>query len=346
MDSLQLLYLLYGGNDVYRQEAKFSILSALREQRTPGSFTITVMTDEPQAFEGWPVNLITLTAATLVDWKGNNGYTHRRKACAIAAGVKLADKTIFVDTDTVFFKDPAILFERITEHQYLMDQFEWSWHDAAKRPIYRRFVTDLVARGKAPQDTLKLYNSGICGIVRANASLMDGVIALIDEWAEHGATLHTIEQIAVSFMMGDAKVVTAHDCVNHYYSRKRYHHAMNKGFFEQYGEPYRAELPLLSRSVPVFFPEPGLLTRLMAKIKLLAIDKPFRQAAKMIIYGQSMTTVAYLEGYCRDALWSRAIELLQLKEASPAQVDQLIKVCLTPAKQADFKARWAPGRCD
>ena len=72
MDSFHLLYLLYGVNTVYRQEAKFSILSALREQRVPASFTITLMTDEPQAFEGWPVNIIPLTTDILAHWKGAN----------------------------------------------------------------------------------------------------------------------------------------------------------------------------------------------------------------------------------------------------------------------------------
>lgn len=338
MDSHQLLYLLYGGNEVYRQEARFSILTALREQRIPGSFTISVMTDEPLAFDGWPVNVIPLTTAMLADWKGVNGYTHRRKACAIAAGVKLADKTIFVDTDTVFFKDPATLFERINDQQYLMDQFEWTWREAAKRPVYQRFAADLVARGKAPADTLKLYNSGICGITRANAGMMDAVIALIDEWADHGSTLHTIEQIAVSFMMGDSKVVTARDCVNHYYAKKRYHHAMNKGFFETYGEQYRTDLPQLSATVPVFFPGPGLVTRTLAKVRLLSVAKPLRQAAKMIIYGQAISTPDYLEAYCRHALWNRAIELMQQKNATPPAIEQVINVCVPTARQPEFKA--------
>ena len=100
----QLLYLLYGDKTAYRLEAKFSILSALRHRKNPADFTITLMTDQHEAFEGWPVTVLPLSAETLDAWQGANGYSHRRKACAIQAGVMLAGKTIFIDTDTVFSK--------------------------------------------------------------------------------------------------------------------------------------------------------------------------------------------------------------------------------------------------
>jgi hypothetical protein len=117
---------------------------------------------------------------------------------------KLADKTIFVDTDTVFFKDPALLFERISDQQYLMDEFEWEWAEAKLRADYVAFSDELIANGHA--DSLKLYNSGICGMTRANAGALDKAIALIDEWNRHYAKLHTIEQIAVSFAMAGTNV--------------------------------------------------------------------------------------------------------------------------------------------
>ena len=338
MNSHQLLYLLYGNNAVYRQEAKFSILSALRQQRVPASFTITVMTDQPHAFEGWPVTVIALDAETLAHWQGVHGYTHRRKACAIAEGVKLADKTIFVDTDTVFFKDPAQLFSRVTEQQYLMDQFEWTWAEAKHRPDYVAFAHDLTTKGTAPDDCMKLYNSGICGIVRSNGGIMDGVIERIDAWKDHYCKLHTIEQIAVSFAMGQSRVVTAHDCINHYYAKKRYYHAMNRGFFDKHGEQYHPALPRLSARVPVFFPEPSLLAKIKALPRLLRVEKPFKAAAKLIIQGLTLPLAPDLRPHCQRALWHRSIELLLLKHATPAQIEHLWEACGgTPQQQGYFK---------
>lgn len=88
----QLLYLVYGGQDVYRREAKFSILSALAKCKTPGELVIRVFTDNPDDFLGWPVDTVPLSAELLQEWQGVDGYYHRRKACAIAAGLELAEK--------------------------------------------------------------------------------------------------------------------------------------------------------------------------------------------------------------------------------------------------------------
>lgn len=62
----------------------------------------------------------------------------------------LAGKTIFIDTDTVFFKDPALLFKRVTDDQFLMDEFELSWAQASRRAWYRPLVTLLDAEFIAP----------------------------------------------------------------------------------------------------------------------------------------------------------------------------------------------------
>ncbi len=77
------------------------------------SLCIRVMTDRPQDYFGWPVETITLDEQTLTQWQGENGYAHRRKACAIAHGLALADKTLFVDTDTLFLKSPHRVLELI-----------------------------------------------------------------------------------------------------------------------------------------------------------------------------------------------------------------------------------------
>ena len=98
----QLLYLIYGNQDVYRREAKFSILTALSHVKNGELPCIRILTDRPQDYAGWPVETVLLTEETLTRWQGENGYHHRRKACAMAAGLKLAEKTLFVDTDTLF----------------------------------------------------------------------------------------------------------------------------------------------------------------------------------------------------------------------------------------------------
>ncbi|WP_407729191.1 hypothetical protein ACJJU9_18215 [Pseudomonas helleri] len=57
-----------------------------------------------------------------------------------------------------------------------------------------------------------------------------------------------------------------------------------------------------------------------------------------MIQGQKVATAEYLQPYCRKALWVRAIELLQQKHATARQIEHLIKICIAPAQQAEFKA--------
>lgn len=322
MFSNQLLYLLYGDKEAYRHEAKFSILSALRHRKDPASFSITVMTEQPQEFAGWPVNVIPLDAETLKSWVGTGGYHHRQKACAIQAGVKLAEKTIFIDTDTVFLTDPAELFQRVTDDQYLMDEFEWTWAEGSQREEYLAFSQDLESSSERPAPMLKLYNSGICGMTKANAGLMDGVIRLIDQWAHHGRMLPTIEQIAVSFMLDGKKVVEACDCINHYYSLKRFHHAMNKVFFVKHGETYRGELPGLSHTVPTSLPNNTLADRLRLKWKLKGQGSTSRKVAKFYLLGRRGTRCAYLKA-CRTIWWEKAVREMKEVAADREAIDKL-----------------------
>ncbi|MFC6339898.1 hypothetical protein GIR22_07015 [Pseudomonas sp. CCM 7891] len=315
MLSNQLLYLLYGDKTVYRHEAKFSILSALRHRKDPASFTITVMTDQPDEFRGWPVTVLALDAETLDAWQGNGGYHHRRKACAIQAGVQLANKTIFIDTDTVFLKDPSELFGRVTDAQFLMDELEWDWAEGSQRSEYRAFAEEMVLRNQAPAPSLKLFNSGICGMTKANAGILEGAIGLIDQWAHHGATLITIEQIAMSFMLDGRKVVEAKDCINHYFSVKRFHHAMFNVFFDENGEAYRDGLPQMTHSVPNYLPRNSIFNRLRLKWTFKDQSEASRKVAKFYLLGKQAKQCVYLKA-CRLLWWEKAIE--ELKVLKPA----------------------------
>ena len=323
--SNQLLYLLYGDKAVYRREAKFSILTALRYRKDPADFTITLMTDHPEAFYGWPITVLPLSADTLDTWQGVDGYSHRRKACAIQAGVGLADKTIFIDTDTVFVEDPARLFKRVTDDQFLMDEFELSWAQASRRSWYSPLVTHIDAENKTPASALKLFNSGVCGMTKANDYVIEGAISLIDQWAHHGATVLTIEQIAISFMLHGRKVVEANDCINHYYSVKRYHHAMYRVFFDKQGEGYRDDLPGATFTVPDRLPNNSLRKRLQLKWTFRGQCAASRKIAKFYLLGKQAKNSPYLEA-CKFLWWAVAVEELRNLESAEKSLKKLAEL--------------------
>lgn len=303
----QLLYFVYGGGSSYIQEAKFSILTALDRLPERDWAMIRVMTDRPQDFAGWPVTTTELSAAQLSVWAGEHGYTHRKKACAIAAGLELADKTIFIDSDTFFTADPSHLFDRVGDGHYLVDSFEWTWEATAGFKEFVRLRAALVEKGAMPSDDTKMYNSGVCGLTRNDGPLLERSISLIDEWHAFCDEVPIVEQVALSVALHGRTVHEANRSVRHYFSSKRYFHAMLALFFARYGENYRPELVALSREVPRCKPYPSAPWRLWAKWKLRRVGRPNRKPARSILYGCLLRGDVYSQA-CRSAWWDGAIQ--------------------------------------
>lgn len=330
--SKQLIYLFYGKKKAYRQEVKFSILSALARQTGFDKFTIRVFTDSPEEFSGWPVEVVALDVATLDEWKGPFGYTHRRKACAIAAACQLADKTIFIDSDTIFLKDPNLLFDRVGSNKFLVDNFEWTWLKALKRQEYKELAEYLNSMDRSPDSSLKLYNSGVCGMARAHSPVLDSVIELIDEWGPLAANLHTVEQIALSFVLAGKQVNLASDCINHYYADKEFFHAMIAVFFYRHGEAFRPELVELSRKVPSVKPVPASSHRMLIKMRLMTVSRTMRPIAKMVMYGGALPRSPYYDAF-RDAGWRKALEKLGGLKANSVDREWVLKLPLVDGQQ-------------
>ncbi|UII72830.1 hypothetical protein LVW35_06530 [Pseudomonas sp. HN11] len=341
--SHQLLYLIYGKQDVYRREAKFSILSALSQLKQGESLCIRVMTDRPQDFIGWPVETIELDEQTLIQWQGGNGYLHRRKACAIAQGLTLADKTLFVDTDTVFLKSPHRVFELIEPGQYVMDEFEYDWSYVCERPDYLKLGKHLHTHGVSAGNSFKLYNSGLCGVRDTDASLLETSIRLIDEWTQDSFDIHTIEQVAISFAMRGNTVREARKFVHHYYADKRFFHAMQARFFSLHGEAFSPELVARCLDVPQVKPMPSAWQRLRIKWKLRNQRKHVKRVGRDLLYGSAAPEHPYYQ-VCRQGWWESASrEIRGWDEAEQnkffgTQASAWPKQLPRPAKAADEQA--------
>ncbi|KTC56328.1 hypothetical protein AO262_03995 [Pseudomonas fluorescens ABAC62] len=341
--SHQLLYLIYGSQDVYRREAKFSILTALSRLQSDESLCIRVMTDRPQDYLGWPVETVTLDESTLAQWQGENGYIHRRKACAIAHGLTLADKTLFVDTDTLFLKSPLRLFELIEPGQYVMDGFEYDWSYVCTRWDYLKLGEHLKKHGISADNGFKLYNSGLCGVSASDAPLLEASIRLIDEWTRDAFDIHTIEQIAISFAMRDQKVCEARKFVHHYFADKRFFHAMQAHFFALHGEEFGPELVARCLDVPQVKPVPSAWQRLCIKWKLRNQRKHLKKVGRDLLYGSSVPEHPYYD-VCRQGWWESASR--EIRSWDAAEQRRFIstkdagwpKYFPRPARRADEKA--------
>jgi len=301
----QLLYLVYGDKDVYRREAKFSVLTALAQLKQGESLCIRLLTDRPQDYAGWPVETVALSEETLTAWQGDNGYHHRRKACAIAYGLTLAEKTLFVDTDTLFLQSPHRVFELIRPGQYVMDRFEYDWSTVCTRTDYLKLGRCLQAHQISAKNSFKLYNSGLCGITDRDTPLLEQTLRHIDDWTQDSFDIHTIEQIALSFAMRDKPVQQAKKFIYHYFAEKGFFHAMQKHFFTLHGEPFRPELPRLCTQVPRCKPIPSPWQRLRIKWKLRNKSSALKKVGRAVLYGSAAPDHPYYE-VCRHEWWESA----------------------------------------
>ncbi|MFK3819581.1 hypothetical protein ACI2KG_23825 [Pseudomonas sp. NPDC089407] len=303
----QLIYLLYGERRIYQLEAKLSILTALARCKPAELPVIRVLTDQPQAFVGWPVEVITLDQQTLQTWTGDGGYTHRRKACAIAQAGQWADKTVFIDTDTVFLQSPLKLFSQVDAGQFLVDEVEANWAEASCSNDYLRFSAGLAESGNAPADDLRLCNSGVMGFTRCNVGIAERAIPRIDAWAPYAGGLHTIEQIAFSFELHGAKVNEARGMISHYFAMKQYVHAVLEIFFARHGEHFHSKMPGLALQVPAHRPVPSWLARLSVKWRLKRVPRELRGIGRKLLYGSVMSSDDYQRA-CKVIWWRSAIE--------------------------------------
>lgn len=307
MGANDLLYFLYGDREEYLLEAKFSILTALRLSSQQRKFTISVLTDNPKAFTGWPIRVVPVDKSTLERWAGPEGYIHRRKACAIKSGLEIADKSIFIDTDTIFSGDPEILFNRISDQECLMDQFEFRWAEATRRPDYAGLTKHLTQLRELPSPRLRLFNSGVCGLSSKHSAMIDLVIKRIDSWAFLQHELHTIEQIAISFEIKKLRIKLANDCVYHYFSKKPFFHAMLRVFFYAHGHGYSKELVKASAAVPTRISLPKLKDRLFNNLKLSTLPRELRKAGRYYLLGRASNRCEYMMA-CRDVWWQKCVK--------------------------------------
>lgn len=303
----QLIYLLYGERHIYQLEAKFSILTALARCKPAELPVIRVLTDQPQAFVGWPVEVITLDPQTLQAWTGDGGYIHRRKACAIAQAGQWADKTVFIDTDTVFLQSPQKLFSQVDAGQFLVDEVEMSWAEAARSSYCRGFTDGVAEAGDAPAADLRLCNSGVMGFTRDNAGIAERAIQRIDAWTRYAHELHTIEQIAFSFELHGAHINEARGVINHYFAMKQYVHAILEIFFARHGEHFHSKMPGLALKVPAHRPVPSWLARLSVKWSLKRVPRELRGIGRKLLYGSVMSHDDYQRA-CKVIWWRSAIE--------------------------------------
>jgi heptosyltransferase III len=123
-DRKVLLYIVYGEDQAYYNGAIFSFLTFRNWIIDSDQIEVVVLTEKPEKFTDYPVNVITMSSEQINEWSLSGAYHFRIKNRGLAfvmnkLKLKEFDKILFFDTDTYFHKSPLPLFDLIQSKQAL-----------------------------------------------------------------------------------------------------------------------------------------------------------------------------------------------------------------------------------
>jgi hypothetical protein len=222
-----LLYLAYGPSDIC-SEAIYSILS-YNKVAQESLADIYVYTDSPEAFQkvlGEQKNVYypAISPGQWQAWQGSRVYLLKIAVLEHAAA-NYPGNLLFVDTDTIWMRDPAPVFHTISQGQRFMHVCEGTLAHGnhLSRKIYRHL------RGKQWQvgalsfrinEHTELYNSGIIGFSSPAVTVLPEVRELAEAlYATYNK--HLMEQLAFSMRFQvDGSIAEAAPYVLHYWNLK------------------------------------------------------------------------------------------------------------------------------
>ena len=320
----QLVYLVFGA-ETYHQEAVFSIASALAHLGTTQNMPldIQVFSDNPTPYAGLPVQVHTLDDATRKRWSEPHGYHFRTKHVLLRQVLETAERALLIDTDTFFHDSPMALFERVAPGTLLCNAFHSKYGDNCESVLYEALAEYLADKGVADDD-MWLLNSGVMGLARQDAHLLDQSIKLMDELfpMAHGA--YTLEEFCLSVAAyRQVNVRQCPDLIHHYWSRKQLFRAkVNAWITKHAAAPISAEALADTRKVSAHLPRPPRLQRLMYKLITLALPKRKQQFIREILYGCYEHENEFDQA-CGPVWWDKARQNQEERQKCPVDAHQL-----------------------
>lgn len=312
-----LVYLVYGA-DSYHREAVYSIASACsRRRETPDArFDIRVYTDNPAPYAGLPVGIVPLDAATLAAWCAPHGYHFRAKHMVVRTALGDAQQVVLIDTDTFFHRSPQQLFDLVRPGTLLCNRLGGRYGAKREATLYRALAARLQRQGLASDD-MTLLNSGVIGVDRADISVLDRSLALMDELFPHAEGAYTLEEFVLAVACDEGRMALA-ECpteIHHYWSRKQIFRAKIDAWLAKHGEdPLGAAALQDTLAVSDALPRPPRLARLRVKLATALLSAEQRQFARELLYG-CYPYANEFDRACGPVWWEKAVT--NLRERDP-----------------------------
>lgn len=324
----QLVYLAFGPA-TYHQEACFSIVSALAHLDTSAgeALDIQVYTDNPHPYSHLPVTVHHLDEATRTAWNQPHGYHFRSKHVLLRQVLQQHPLAVLIDTDTFFRKSPLQLFQRVKPGNLLCNAIGGRYGENQKCLLYKNLLNILQARGLADCQ-MPLVNSGVIGLTREDAGILDHSVALMDEFHPLARSAYTLEEFCLA-VAAYRKLALAEctDVIHHYWSRKAQFRAKIQAWLRKHGDqPLSAAALADVLLVNDQLPRPPTLQRLGYKALSLTMPSRERQFARELLYG-SYPYPNEFDRACASAWWDKALENLNARygRMEPEQLRQCLR---------------------
>ncbi|MCQ3003367.1 hypothetical protein NLO98_26815 [Pseudomonas syringae] len=320
----QLIYLVFGAQ-TYHQEAVFSIASALacKRQQPAQAFDIQVFTDDPLPYQNLPVHIRTLDAETRKAWSEPHGYHFRAKHVVVRLVLEEYERALLIDTDTIFNTTPYALFDRVRPGTLLCNAIAGSYGSNRESKLYKALAPTLQSRGLA-DDQMPMINSGVIGLTRDDAQLLDRSIALMDEFYPLANKAYSLEEFCLGMAAYNNKQIEqCTDLVHHYWSRKQLFRAkINAWLLEHADNPAHDKALDATQRVSTVVPRPPAWQRSMYKTATLFAPREQRQFALEILYG-CYTHSNEFDRACCTVWWDKARENAEKRQKRPMESVQL-----------------------
>lgn len=315
----QLVYLAFGA-ETYQREAVFSIVSALAHLPGPvesRAFEIQVFTDSPGFYKQLPVRVRPIEP----DWDGPHHYHFRIKHASLQAVLREHDKAVLIDTDTFFRASPDRLFERVTTGSLLCNAIGIA---LGRSPELPERLLDYLKHHDLADPALHQTNSGVIGLVAADASLLEHSIRLMDELRPLVPDLYTLEEFSLAVAAhGRLQLTSCTDVIHHYWSRKAQFRAKIEAWFaKHHREPLSQGALQDSLLVNDRLPRPPQPTRSVQKLLTAAADRNRRQFLREVLYGCHAYPNQF-DRACSPAWWDKALANVEDRLGRPLTLGEL-----------------------
>ncbi|MBB4599987.1 hypothetical protein HNQ93_000533 [Hymenobacter luteus] len=247
-----LIYLAYG-SEAIRCEACYSILSYYEQVGSPAPDTqILVYTDAAAAFQQILGSrpYISYPAVSPEQWQAWRGAANKVYLLKIGvlehAAAHYPGNLLFLDTDTIWRRNPTPLFAAIAAGHFYMHQNEGRLinGNTLSRKVYRHLKThewEVAGHTFRVTPETELFNSGVIALRSDKAYLLREVMTLAEQlYATYNK--HMMEQLAFSLRLAaEGPIADVPDYLWHYWNLKEARPALVQ-VFHTYGTHPSAEL--------------------------------------------------------------------------------------------------------